>query len=128
MKFSHLLSTCTGITLTSFGVVMVMTNPGQVAYEQYAAGRLTTYLKEDLCLQIKENGELKGVLRTQCKNLVDTGRPQLEQVITLATKRQNFVLFSIYQTELELPSPVPSYQFDTIAILQNFYTYQAMEM
>jgi hypothetical protein len=112
----------------SFGIVMMMTNPGQVAYEEYAAGKLTTYLKKDLCMQIRELGDLQGILRTQCKNLVDTGRPQLEQVISLGTKRQNFLLFSIYQTELELPSPVPSYQFDTIAILQNFYTYQAMEI
>jgi hypothetical protein len=128
MRLSHLLGTCTGITLISFGGVMAVTNPGQVAYEEYATGRLTTYLKEDVCMQIGGLGDLQSVVQSQCKNLVDTGRPQLQQVITQTTKRQNFLLFSIYQTELALPSPVPSYQFETIGVFQNFYTYQAMEM
>lgn len=128
MRLSHLLGTCTGVTLMSFGGVMAVTNPGQVAYEQYAASELTTYLKEDVCMQIEGLGDFQGVLRSQCKNLVDTGRPQLRQVIAQTTKRQNFLLFSIYQTELLLPSPVPSYQFETIGVLQNFYIYHAYEI
>ena len=128
IRLSHWINTCVGLVLISVGGMMVVTNPGQVAYEKYATDQMTTYLKEDVCMQIEGKGDFIGVVRSQCKNLVDTGQPQLQKVITQTTKRQNFLLFSIYQTELSLPSPVPSYQFETIGVLQNFYTYQVMEM
>lgn len=125
---SHLFNTYAGLILLGFGGVMAVTNPGQIAYEHYASDRLSSYLKEDVCMGIGGKGDFIGVLRGQCKNLVDTGQPQIKEIINQTTKRQNFFLFSIYQTELSLPSPVPSYQFETIGFLQNFYTYHVIEM
>lgn len=117
-----------GITVTGMGAVMAITNPGQIDYEQYAAEELSSYLKENVCNQTQGQQEVKNLVRGYCKTLVDTGRPQIQDIIALTTKRQNFLLFSIYQTELSFPSPVPSYQFGTIGVLQNFYTYEAQEI
>jgi hypothetical protein len=114
-----------GVALAGIGAFMTLTNPGQHDYEDYATEALTVYLKQEVCPQAP--GELGGFLVSYCKTLVDTGRPHIETLITKTTNRHNYLLFSIYETELTLPSPVPNYEFETIGAFQQFYTYQAEE-
>jgi hypothetical protein len=126
MNSWQILSTVGGVMLAAVGGFMTITNPAPQDYEQYATEELTTYLKDNVCTQAPPDfGE---VLRSYCKSMVDTGRPKIEQIIALQTRRQNFLLFSIYQTELSMPSPVPSYQFETLGMLHKFYTYQAEQL
>jgi hypothetical protein len=115
-----------GVVLMGLGGLMVVSNPGSLAYEQYATERLTFYLKDEGCSQLTEN--LGGLGQGYCQSLVDTGRPQIQQIVAQQTKRQNYLLFSIYQTELLLPSPAPSYRFETIGIFQSFHVYQAEKL
>ena len=105
---------------------MAITNPGQVDYEKYATETLSTYLKEEICPQAQQ--QLGGLLQSYCKSLVDTGKPQIQKLISQQTTRHNYLIFSIYQTELSLPSPIPSYQFQTVGAFQHFYTYEAQEL
>ena len=105
---------------------MVLTNPEQIDYEHYATEELISYVKENVCTQVSE--KLEGLLESYCKTMVETGRPQIEQLIAQQTKRRNFLLFSIYETELSFPSPVPSYEFETFGVLQQFFTYEAEQL
>lgn len=123
MNILRLLGVFTGVTFSLVGGVMAMGNPGQNDYERYATDQLAGHLKENVCTQI--SGELKAVFRSGCKTLVDTGRPQMKEIIAQTTRRQNFLLFSIYQTDLAFSSPIPSYQFETIGVMQKFYTYES---
>lgn len=105
---------------------MILTNPGQAAYEEYAVERLTVYLKEDICTQApKELGEF---LQRQCSTLVDTGRPQIGQVVSSSTHRQNLFFFSIYRTDFSGVPFAPDYQFETVGAFQNFITYRAEQL
>lgn len=104
---------------------MALTNPGKDAYQQYAVETLTTYLKDEACMQAPSI--FGNVLRNQCKSLVDTGRPQIEQIITQSTQQYNFIFFSIYRTNLEIGAFLPAYQFHTLGVFQKFYIYQAEE-
>jgi hypothetical protein len=106
-----------GILLSGLAGLLVLTNPSQAEYEQYGAERLTEYLREKVCNKLPTGlGEL---LQSQgCKTLVDIGSPQLPKIIAQQTRRHNYLLFSIYETNLYL------YQFQTFGILHNFYTYQ----
>lgn len=99
--------------------IMIVTNPSKVKYENYADRALNSYLKDRVCEEIKE------VLTNPCGILVELARPQLAIAIAKETQRKNFVIFSIYQTDLSIPSIFPDYQFETVAILDYFYTYQA---
>lgn len=101
------------------GLILVITNPGQGNYEQYASEKLNSYLKEDVCPEIAQQ------LRNPCRILVDFARPKLDLAIAAQTQRQNFLLFSIYQTELSIPSALPDYHFETLGIFDRFYTYCA---
>ncbi len=124
-KILQLLSAVIGISLAGLGGVMAMTNPGQGDYEHYATNQLTGYLKGSVCTQV--SGDLEELLRNGCKTLVDTGRPQLRNIIAQTTRRQNYLLFSIYETELSFKSPIPSYQFQTFGAFHKFHTYLADE-
>ena len=101
------------------GSILVITNPGQINYEEYASERLNIYLKQDVCPQIAHK------LRNPCRILVDFARPQLNSAIANQTQRTNFLLFSIYETDLSIPSALPDYHFETLGIFDKFYTYCA---
>ena len=101
------------------GSILVITNPGPGNYEEYASNRLNVYLKQDVC------PELTKKLRNPCLILVDFARPQLNSAIAHQTKRQNFLFFSIYETDLSIPSALPDYHFETLGIFDRFYTYCA---
>ena len=126
MKALQIVATIGGTALVGLGVSMALTNPSQDTYEAYAVEQLTTYLKDEGCKQAPKafGGDF---LQRQCKSLVDTGRPQIEQIISQTTQRQNFVLFSIYRTNLEIGPILPVYQFETVGVFENFYVYQAQE-
>jgi hypothetical protein len=126
MKVGQQLIVVGGVALIGLGGLMIATNPGSQVYEQYATEQLAQYLKTEGCTQLSD--KLGGFVQGYCKTLVDTGRPQLEKLISQQTTRQNYLLFSIYQTNLSLPSPVPSYHFETIGAFQNFYTYKVEQL
>ncbi len=126
MKFDKLIIMVGGIGLLGSSLVMTLTNPRAGDYETYATEELTTYLKENVCTQVSQ--QLQGLLQSYCKSLVDTGKPHLHQIIAQQTTRRNFLLFSIYQTQLSLPSPLPAYQFQTLGIFQQFYIYDAEQI
>jgi hypothetical protein len=125
MKILQIVATLGGTALVGLAGWMVLTNPGQETYEEYATEQLTTYLKDEACTQVPN--ALENFLQRQCKSLVDTGRPQLEQIIAKTTQRQNFILFSIYRTNLEISPLLPVYHFETLGAFQNFYIYQAQK-
>jgi hypothetical protein len=125
MKVLQVVTAVGGAALVALGASMALTNPGQDTYEQYAVEQLATYLKNEGCTQAPP--VLGDILQNQCKSLVDTGRPQLQQIISQTTQRQNFLLFSIYRTNLNIGPFLPVYQFETVGIFQNFYIYQASE-
>ncbi|HEY9767077.1 MAG TPA: DUF4359 domain-containing protein [Coleofasciculaceae cyanobacterium] len=115
-----------GIIAIGIGAIAFLTNPGEQKYQQYADATLKTQLKDKVCTQVSED---MGVwLEGQCHILVNTASPYLAQVLRQQTKRQNFLLFSIYQADLVLPPPLTNYHLATIGVLGNFYTYQAEKL
>ncbi|KGF72120.1 hypothetical protein DO97_12325 [Neosynechococcus sphagnicola sy1] len=107
--------------LGSFSAVMIWTNPTLTDYQVYAVEELTQYSKERLCAEAKTNWKPLG--QQKCATIVDQVRPQLSQLIAKSTRQQNFVFFSLYQTELSVGPLLPSYRFETVAAFQDFYTY-----
>ena len=109
--------------LAALGVTMANTNPSQVEYEEYAVQRLTEYLKTDVCK--KTTNIIENLIRFNCDKLVDSANPQIQEIIARTTERQNYMIFSIYRTDLKINSWMPSYKFETVGALNQFYTYTA---
>ncbi len=103
--------------------MMFLNNPGIKGYLKYDDRALETHLKEEVCA--KASPKLGQWLENQCYDLVNTAHPHLARIIVQQTTRVNFILFSIYQTDLPIPDPFPDYHLETIGMLGNFYTYQA---
>lgn len=128
MKVLQVITAVGGIALVGLGSVMALTNPGREDYEEYAVETLTTYLKEEACPQAPTVAGLGNLLQRQCKTLVDTGRPQIQQIISQTTQQQNFLFFTIYRTDLNIGPILPAYHFETVGVFQKFYIYQAEKL
>ncbi|MGF1479473.1 MAG: DUF4359 domain-containing protein [Cyanophyceae cyanobacterium] len=109
-----------GSLLIALGATMAVTNPGKADYVDYATEELVNYL-QDYCREA--SGPLE-FLKPYCQTLVDSNRPQIKQLIAQKTQRQNFLLFSIYQTELAIAAPLPGYHVEVLAIFHTFYIYE----
>lgn len=130
MKGLKIVAGVGGIALVGLGLSMAIANPTQADYEEFAVERLTLYLKENACKEFRE--DLGEFLSEHCpkigKTLIDIGRPQLKEAIAQRTEQQNFVLFSIYKTTVSLQTLTPTYEFETVGVLQSFYLYRAQEV
>jgi hypothetical protein len=111
------------VGLAALGVTMAKANPSQVEYEEYAVQRLTEYLKTDVCK--KTTNFIENLIRFNCEKLVDSANPQIQEIIARTTERQNYIIFSIYRTDLKISSWIPSYKFETVGAFDQFYTYTA---
>lgn len=121
MKVSNVI-TCIGVAgLSLVGVTMVKTNPSEAKYEQYAVRELSSYVKSNVCKKTPDI--LEKVINTNCNKLVDEANPHIHDLIAATTDRHDFIVFSIYRTELKLNDWVPSYKFETVGAFDNFYTY-----
>lgn len=99
-----------GLAVSAIAIVMGVTNPKQESYLNYASDKLTESAGESICQQT-------GYCQLAdppifIKNTI------IKPVIHSATKRQNFIVFSIYTTEFTGIKTLK-----TIGILGNFYTY-----
>lgn len=104
------------VGVLGLGVGMVIANPSPAAYHQYAATKLTEYLNHVACEKVPMG-------KKPCLSLVQSLQPQIFQLVSQNTERYNFFLFSIYKTKFDLPL-LPTYQFETLGALQNFYIYK----
>ena len=115
-----------GVILIAIAVIACVTNPGEEKYQEYANTALQTKVKDKVCTQVAT--DLGVWLEGQCQILITTASPYLAEVINQQTTRHNFLLFSIYQADLSLPSPLPEYRLRTVGVLDNFYIYQAQKL
>lgn len=119
------------MVLVGLGVALAVTNPSEAAYKDYAARRITQQLQEKECIKLDES------YRDLCK-LLDRpqGQALLQRLVADHTERQNYLLFSLYQTNFStenmLPSflsgflslPQISYQTETVGLFGQFQTYR----
>lgn len=118
-QFSTLIG-CLGAL--GMGTLMTVTNPSRHAYNTYATEQASSYLQHQTCP--KTSNYLGGILREQCQELVDRGEPHIQQLVNLSTRRHNYWLFSIYETELSIMESLPSYRAKTVGFLGKFWTYE----
>ncbi len=125
MKPSTIITYTATVGLAVLGIFMASTNPSQPKYEQYAVLRLQEYLKDNVCA--KSPNLLEKLVNLNCNKLVDSANPQIKEIIAATTKRHNYIIFSVYRTDLELNPWVPGYTFETVGAFNNFYIYKAQK-
>ena len=117
---NSIVYTITGGLLCIASAILVYTNPSSQRYEEFATEELVNYAKENIC--IANSNSLEEAIKSQvCSLMVDTGRNKIPLVIGETTEKRNYVLFSLYETDLYL------YQFQTIGIFNEFYVIDAYQ-
>lgn len=117
--------------VTGLLMSLAISNPSQPEYEEYAKEQLSEYLQQNVCSQAPKIWGKS--LKQECKRLVNSNQSEIKELISQSTERYNFILFSIYKTELSITkvSPflptnlLPSYHFGTLGVGHKFYIYQA---
>lgn len=123
MKKRNLLGYAIAAVLAAVGIGMAASNPAPEAYDDYATEQLTLYLKDNACTQAPN--VLGDFLQTQCAAILQDNQEQIRRLIANNTDRQNWLLLSIYKTDLSVSDLLPSYHFETIGVFGNLYTYKA---
>lgn len=123
MKISKSITLIGAVAIAGLGVVMALTNPNQSTYEQYAAEQLTEYIKDEVCQDAPKF--LGNLLQHNCDQLIESSSPALQKIISTNTQRKNLIFFSVYITDLSVSSSIPAYHFESVGVLQKFYTYTA---
>ncbi|MFP4008677.1 MAG: DUF4359 domain-containing protein [Spirulinaceae cyanobacterium] len=128
MKF-NLISEKSAIALAILCGGMAIANPNPEAYTTYASVQLNGAVQEGICQgkELPDLGRLQGLATTLgqgigelCKTAIASsgtlGFQVVQNYIEANTTRQNFLIFSIYQTK------VPDGAITTVAGFNNFKT------
>lgn len=125
------------MAIAGVGVAMAVTNPGPEAYEIYATEQLSRQLEDQVC------GKTPVFLGNVCGSILEDNQTWLREFVAESTQRQNFVILSIYTTDLStsellaqiLPAGLnlsveglPTYHAETVGIFRQFYTYNAKRL
>jgi Domain of unknown function (DUF4359) len=125
MKTLNLIVSVCGTAIAVLGLAMANTNPPEKAYQDYAVKNLSDYAKENVCS--KAQGFLEKLVAGNCPQLIDAIQPQVKDIVTNSTHRQDFIIFSIYRTDFKLNSLLPSYTVETVGAFNNFYIYRTQK-
>ncbi|MEN9230175.1 MAG: DUF4359 domain-containing protein [Thermostichus sp. DG02_5_bins_236] len=126
----NMLSLLSGLILAAGVTTLALTNPTLEEYGAYAGEQLTAYATQEYCAQIPA---FLNSLIGECQALVQELQPELEALFIHQTHRQNYLVFSLYTTDLSLLNlsslgiSLPTYHFATLAVAGRFYTYEIRE-
>lgn len=101
---------------------LALTNPDRDAYENYAVD-LVGQLGREQC--DRAPGGFGVVLQGPCQAAIESFKPKLRPLLAATSRRQNFLVFSLYKSELSIPSVNLNLSMESIGICNNFFTYKA---
>lgn len=94
--------------------LLLITNPGQKQYEEFASEKLVEYLRENIC-QARSTTLEEAIKSQMCTLMLETGKNQVPKLIRETTTRTNFALLSLYETNLYI------YNIETIGVFNHFF-------
>jgi hypothetical protein len=103
------------------GVLMVLTNPDRVAYENYAVEQATSLAREQCD---RAPADLGVIFQGPCRAAIDGFKPQIRPLLAATTSRQNLIFFSIYKSDISIPAVNFNARVESIGIFNNFFTYK----
>jgi Domain of unknown function (DUF4359) len=105
-----------------FGGLMALTNPDRSAYESYAVDRIGDLAKEE-CDHAPAG--LGVLIQETCRTAIAAYKPHLQPLLATTTSRQNWLLFSIYRSDISIPAVNFQARVEAIGILDRFFVYKA---
>jgi hypothetical protein len=100
---------------------MALTNPDRAAYENYAVDRISD-LAQDQCDRAPAG--LGVLLQGPCRAAIEAYKPQFRPFLAANTTRKNWLLLSIYRSDISIPAVNLKMQVESIGIFDRFFTYK----
>ncbi len=94
--------------------VMAVTNPSRERYIDYAIEQFAETGKNSICA----GDNIPIAAQQSCKFVLSQGKGVIKPLIENSTKQQNFVIFSLYETDM------PNKKYSTIAAFGNFIMFK----
>lgn len=108
------------MTLAILGGAMAHTNPTREEYINYGADQLSQQLKKQVCSPSKMPDFLQGIADTladACQSTLNSQKENVRKVLNNSTTRNNYLLFSLYTTE------IMGRKYQTVGVFGNFFTF-----
>jgi Domain of unknown function (DUF4359) len=94
-----------GIAIAGLGIFLALTNPSPATYHRYAAKTISLFVMRDLCESPSQHPKILESYATEgCQAIASQGEGVVLSFIENNTDYQNFILFSLYTTELPMRS------------------------
>lgn len=93
--------------------VMAVSNPSKERYIEYATEQFSETGKTSIC-----TGDLPVAAQQSCKFVISQGKGVIKTLVENSTKQQNFVVLSLFETEM------PNRKITTIAAFGNFFMFK----
>ncbi len=91
--------------LAIVGLLLMLTNPNQSGYSEFATQQTLNLLLKDICQANQQRTEiLEQLWGNSCETFPTNGASEIQQFVTHNTQRKNLVFCSLYTTELPLYS------------------------
>ena len=99
----------------------LLTNPDRAAYETYAVDRVGN-LAKDQCDRAPAG--LGSLIQGPCRGVIEAYKPQIRPLLAATTSHQNWLIFSIYRSDISIPAVNFNGRVESIGIFNNFFTYK----
>jgi hypothetical protein len=106
---------------SGLGGLMALTNPSRAAYESFAVDRIGD-LAKDKCDSAPDG--LGVFIQGPCRAAIEAYKPELRPILAAATSRQNWVLFSIYRSNIMVPIVNLQVRVESVGIFDRFFVYK----
>ena len=123
MKALKIVAIGGSCVLVAIGGLLAATNPGSAAYEEFATRAAISYLKTEACAKAPSVFGLQKL----CQSELESNQVKIKQIIHDGTERQNFVVLSLYTTDLSISPDLPSYHVESIGVLGQFMIYRTQK-
>jgi hypothetical protein len=104
-----------------FGGIAALTNPDRSDYEVYAVEKLADLAKNQCD---RAPAGFGTILQGPCRAAIESIKPELRPMVAKATTRQNFILFSMYRSNLSIPAVNLQLHVESIGMFNHFHTYK----
>ncbi|MFM7602593.1 MAG: DUF4359 domain-containing protein [Pseudanabaena sp.] len=93
---------------------MAITNPSKERYIEYATEQLSETGKNSICA----GDNVPIAAQQSCKFAISQGKGVIKSLVENSTKQQNFVVLSLYATDL------PNQKVTTVGVFGNFFMFK----
>lgn len=101
-----------GIVVVAVG--MTITNPSKDRYIEYATEQFSETGKTSICA----GDNIPIAAQQSCKFVISQGKGVIKSLVENSTKQQNFVVLSLYETDM------PNKKVTTVGAFGNFFMFK----